>query len=81
MSDAIGRLTASLADHYRIERELGVGEMATVDLAHDHRFIRALHLDGVAAPAGSGIGDRFHLWRKRGCQRRSVSDVLTPRPM
>ncbi len=31
------RLTAALADHYRIERELGMGGMATVYLARDVR--------------------------------------------
>jgi serine/threonine-protein kinase len=30
MSDAPDRLTAALADRYRIERELGQGGMATV---------------------------------------------------
>lgn len=29
MSDAAERLTATLADRYRIERELGAGDMAT----------------------------------------------------
>jgi hypothetical protein len=30
MMDALSRLTAALADRYRIERELGQGGMATV---------------------------------------------------
>ena len=32
MTEAINRLTAALADRYRIERELGAGGMATVYL-------------------------------------------------
>jgi tetratricopeptide (TPR) repeat protein len=40
MSDAINRLTAALADRYRIGRELGAGGMATVYLAHDLRHDR-----------------------------------------
>lgn len=34
MNDALARLSAVLADRYRIKRELGAGGMATVDLAH-----------------------------------------------
>jgi len=33
MQDVVARLTAALADRYRIERELGAGGMATVYLA------------------------------------------------
>jgi serine/threonine protein kinase len=40
VSDTIDRLTAALADRYRIERELGQGGMATVYLAHDVRHDR-----------------------------------------
>ena len=34
MTDPLDRLAAALEDHYRIERELGAGGMATVYLAH-----------------------------------------------
>jgi eukaryotic-like serine/threonine-protein kinase len=51
---ALDRLTAALADRYRIERELGQGGMATVYLAHDLRHdrqvaIKVLHPDLAAA--------------------------------
>jgi hypothetical protein len=36
------RLTAALADRYRIERELGAGGMATVYLAHDVKHDRSV---------------------------------------
>lgn len=35
--DLLPRLTAALADRYRVERELGAGGMAVVYLAHDLR--------------------------------------------
>ena len=38
MSDAIARLNAALEGRYAIERELGEGGMATVDLAEDKRL-------------------------------------------
>ncbi|MDZ4259982.1 MAG: hypothetical protein U0974_12105 [Gemmatimonadales bacterium] len=37
---SLDRLTAALADRYRLERELGVGGMATVDLAADIKHDR-----------------------------------------
>jgi serine/threonine-protein kinase len=40
MIDLLPRLTAALADRYRVERELGAGGMATVYLAHDLRHGR-----------------------------------------
>ncbi|HEY7681661.1 MAG TPA: protein kinase, partial [Gemmatimonadales bacterium] len=44
MPDLLNRLQASLADRYRIERELGRGGMATVYLAHDLRHDRPVAL-------------------------------------
>ena len=54
------RLAAALADRYTIERELGVGGMATVYLAHDVRHDRNVALK-VLRPELSAIlgGERF----------------------
>ena len=54
------RLSAALADRYRIERELGAGGMATVYLAHDQKHHRAVAIK-VLRPelARSLTGDRF----------------------
>ena len=54
MNSPPDRLSAALADRYRIERELGQGGMATVYLAHDVRHdrkvaVKVLHPDLAAA--------------------------------
>jgi len=60
MTDALGRLTAALADRYRLERELGQGGMATVYLARDLKHDRQVALK-VLRPELSAIlgGERF----------------------
>ncbi len=54
MTDTLARLTTALADRYRIDRELGVGGMATVYLAHDHKHNREVAIkvlrDDLADP-------------------------------
>jgi tRNA A-37 threonylcarbamoyl transferase component Bud32 len=54
----LDRLKASLADRYRIERELGQGGMATVYLAEDLRHSRKVAIkvlrEDLAASLGSG---------------------------
>ena len=40
MLNVLERLTTALADRYRIEREIGRGDMAIVYLAHDLKHDR-----------------------------------------
>ncbi len=60
MSEVIDRLNAALEGHYRIERELGAGGMATVYLAQDLRHGRHVAVK-VFRPEVAGIlgGERF----------------------
>ncbi len=56
MEHARERLTAALADRYRIERELGQGGMATVYLAHDLRHGRAVAIKVLKPDLAAVIG-------------------------
>lgn len=51
MTESPERLSAALADRYRVERELGQGGMATVYLAHDIKHDRKVAIK-VLHPAG-----------------------------
>ena len=56
----IDRLTSSLADRYRIERELGAGGMATVYLAHDVKHDRLVAIKVMRPDVAHTIGaERF----------------------
>jgi serine/threonine-protein kinase len=60
MTAGLERLTAALADRYRIERELGAGGMATVYLAQDLKHDRKVALKVLKPELAAVIGaDRF----------------------
>ncbi len=60
MSLSIERLTAALADRYRIERELGQGGMATVYLAEDLKHERKVAIKVLRPELAAVIGaERF----------------------
>ena len=60
MTESLERFAASLADRYRIERELGQGGMATVYLAHDLKHDRLVAIKVLKPELGAIIGaERF----------------------
>ncbi|MEQ1693516.1 MAG: serine/threonine-protein kinase, partial [Gemmatimonas sp.] len=60
MSTVVDRLTAALADRYRIERELGQGGMATVYLAEDLKHKRRVALKVLKPELAAVLGaERF----------------------
>src|SRR5512134_1537046 len=60
MTDPSLRLTAALADRYRIERELGQGGMATVYLAQDLKHDRRVALKVLRPELAAVLGaERF----------------------
>ena len=63
MTGIAERLRASLADRYRIERELGAGGMATVYLAEDLKHQR---IEGGKISEGRFVSDLLGLLRQLG---------------
>ena len=62
MTIVLERLTAALADRYRIERELGAGGMATVYLAQDLKHDRAVAIKVMRPEVSADLAaDRFLL--------------------
>ncbi len=60
MTDQLDRLKAALADRYRIERQLGVGGMATVYLAEDLKHQRKVAVNVLRPELAAVLGaERF----------------------
>ena len=60
MTESVARLESSLADRYRIERELGAGGMATVYLAEDLKHRRKVAIKVLHAELSALLGpERF----------------------
>ncbi len=60
MTTDLSRLTAALAERYRIERELGQGAMATVYLAQDLKHDRAVAIKVMRTDVAQTLGaERF----------------------
>ena len=60
MTAGLARLSAALADRYRIERELGAGGMATVYLADDLRHHREVAIKVLHPELAESLGtERF----------------------
>ena len=76
MTDVLTRLTTTLADRYRIDREIGAGGMATVYLAHDIRHDRDVAIKVLHPDLGAALGgDRF-LAEIRTLEKRAVTGTL-----
>jgi serine/threonine protein kinase/tetratricopeptide (TPR) repeat protein len=57
---SLGSITEALASHYRVDRELGAGGMATVYLAHDLKHHRNVAIKVLRPELGQLLGaDRF----------------------
>ena len=60
MSEIIARLTAALAEHYAIKREVGAGGMATVYLADDLKHKRQVAIKVLRPELAASLGsERF----------------------
>ena len=73
---ATDRLSAALAERYRIERELGLGGMATVYLAHDLRHDRDVAVKVLHPDLGAALGSERFLAEIRTTARLQHPHIL-----
>ena len=73
---ATERLSAALAERYRIERELGQGGMATVYLAHDLRHDRDVAVKVLHPDLGAALGSERFLAEIRTTARLQHPHIL-----
>ncbi|MES2525207.1 MAG: protein kinase [Gemmatimonadota bacterium] len=76
MMNDLSRLTAALADRYRVERELGQGGMATVYLAHDLRHERDVAIKVLHPDLGAALGSERFLTEIRTTARLQHPHIL-----
>ncbi len=76
MSSVLDRLTAALADRYRIDRELGAGGMATVYLAHDIKHDRDVAIKVLHPDLGAALGGERFLTEIRTTARLQHPHIL-----
>ncbi|HET9798874.1 MAG TPA: serine/threonine-protein kinase, partial [Gemmatimonadaceae bacterium] len=69
-------MTEALADRYRIDRELGVGGMATVYLAHDLRHDRDVAIKVLHPDLGAALGGERFLTEIRTTARLQHPHIL-----
>ena len=77
MTSGLDRLTISLADRYRIERELGAGGMATVYLAHDLKHGRDVAIKVLHPDLGAALGGERFLTEIRTTARLQHPHILS----
>ena len=76
MTDTLTRLTAALADRYRLDRELGAGGMATVYLAHDLKHDRDVAIKVLHPDLGAALGGERFLTEIRTTARLQHPHIL-----
>jgi serine/threonine protein kinase len=70
------RLSAALADRYRVTRELGAGGMATVYLAHDIKHERDVAIKVLHPDLGAALGGERFLTEIRTTARLQHPHIL-----
>jgi serine/threonine protein kinase len=76
VSATVARLSCALADHYRVERELGAGGMATVYLAHDRKHDRDVAIKVLHPDLGAALGSERFLSEIRTTARLQHPHIL-----